>query len=343
MTIDIARWDVAAGKACRTDEPEAADSATMMEVYRYAVRHGVLLADGLDLAAVRLGLNVHQVFAAVARLVDLRLLRGGPEGDLRPVDPGEASALLVSPIERELYRQRDLADRLRESIETIAGPAGAVDGLEGMAEIRGALKAAGGQCLRELAVLRPVSDQDPVVDELVDSWCGTLAEDVTERIICPHRARADYASRARVGRLVDRGAQVRTVTWLAQTAVFFDRSLAVLIDPGDEAEREPSARRVRDQSVVELLTDMFDRLWDGAVPYAADEAGYDAFVADDLQQSIMQLMAQGLTDEAVARRLGMSVRTCRRHIAALMRNLNSKSRFQAGVHAAQSLVPEAAA
>jgi hypothetical protein len=33
----------------------------------------------------------------------------------------------------------------------------------------------------------------------------------------------------------------------------------------------------------------------------------------------------------------MSVRTCRRHIAALLRNLGSVSRFQAGVQAAQRL------
>ena len=59
-----------------------------------------------------------------------------------------------------------------------------------------------------------------------------------------------------------------------------------------------------------------------------------AGVGQDLQQAIARLMAQGLTDEVVARRLGMSVRTCRRHIAAMLQNLDAVSRFQAGVQAA---------
>jgi DNA-binding NarL/FixJ family response regulator len=51
-------------------------------------------------------------------------------------------------------------------------------------------------------------------------------------------------------------------------------------------------------------------------------------------------MAQGFTDEAVARKLGMSVRTCRRHIAALMGSLDAVSRFQAGVRAANTTLIE---
>lgn len=57
-------------------------------------------------------------------------------------------------------------------------------------------------------------------------------------------------------------------------------------------------------------------------------------MAEDLQLAIAGLMAKGFTDEVLARKLGMSVRTCRRHIAALMRDLDAVSRFQAGVRAA---------
>jgi DNA-binding NarL/FixJ family response regulator len=92
---------------------------------------------------------------------------------------------------------------------------------------------------------------------------------------------------------------------------------------------EMTASRVRDDSVVAFLLDLFNNVWDAATPLDCFDSGY-AEVADDLQRTIAGLMAKGFTDEVVARKLGMSVRTCRRHIAALMRDLGAVSRFQAG-------------
>jgi DNA-binding NarL/FixJ family response regulator len=46
-------------------------------------------------------------------------------------------------------------------------------------------------------------------------------------------------------------------------------------------------------------------------------------------------MAGGAKDELIARRLGISLRTCRRYIADLTKDLGAQSRFQAGVLAAQ--------
>jgi DNA-binding NarL/FixJ family response regulator len=45
---------------------------------------------------------------------------------------------------------------------------------------------------------------------------------------------------------------------------------------------------------------------------------------------------EGLVDEAIARRLGMNVRTCRAHIAKLAASLGSGSRAQLGYLIAQS-------
>ncbi|MHA4818538.1 helix-turn-helix transcriptional regulator, partial [Streptomyces aculeolatus] len=44
----------------------------------------------------------------------------------------------------------------------------------------------------------------------------------------------------------------------------------------------------------------------------------------------------GHLDEAIARRLGMNVRTCRAHIAKLCTALGSDSRTQLGYHIAHS-------
>jgi DNA-binding NarL/FixJ family response regulator len=47
-------------------------------------------------------------------------------------------------------------------------------------------------------------------------------------------------------------------------------------------------------------------------------------------------MAEGEKDEAISRRLSISVRTCRRHIADYMALVGAHSRFQAGVIAARN-------
>ena len=48
---------------------------------------------------------------------------------------------------------------------------------------------------------------------------------------------------------------------------------------------------------------------------------------------MLELMAAGLKDEIVARRLGLSTRTLRRRIAGVMRELGADTRFQAGCEA----------
>jgi DNA-binding CsgD family transcriptional regulator len=53
------------------------------------------------------------------------------------------------------------------------------------------------------------------------------------------------------------------------------------------------------------------------------------------ERALLRLLAAGLTDEAAARRLGISVRTARRQVAVLMDKLGASSRFQAGYRAAQ--------
>ncbi|MFJ2033269.1 LuxR C-terminal-related transcriptional regulator [Streptosporangium sp. NPDC087985] len=50
---------------------------------------------------------------------------------------------------------------------------------------------------------------------------------------------------------------------------------------------------------------------------------------------VLQLLAQGCTDEAVARTLDVSLRTVRRVTADLMARLGARSRFQAGLNASR--------
>ncbi|MEV6009106.1 hypothetical protein AB0M29_20110 [Streptomyces sp. NPDC051976] len=327
------------------------DSGDLVAVYQYATRRGAITPGSIDLVALELGLSPGEVFAAATRLVELRLLRTDEDAGsaLVPLDPHAAATLLTSPIERAILQQRELADRLRARIDSIAGgpagaegPLGVIDTVEGEAEIRGLLRLAACDCRTEAIVLRPGHDARIAPDDLFDACYDALGREIDVRVLSPHRDRADFASRARAKKLAERGAAIRTIRSVPQTAVVFDRALAVVVTAGGD-QGLPTARQVRDETMIRCTVDMFDLLWDGAAPFALEETGYAEDINDDLQRSIARLMAQGLTDEVVARRLDMSVRTCRRHIAALLRSLGSVSRFQAGVQIAARLSMEGAA
>ncbi len=55
----------------------------------------------------------------------------------------------------------------------------------------------------------------------------------------------------------------------------------------------------------------------------------------DLRRFLLQQLAVGAHDEQIARKLGISLRTVRRRVADLMRELGADTRFQAGVEAAR--------
>jgi DNA-binding NarL/FixJ family response regulator len=314
-TLDVIRGGERPGTAGGSG-PVQDDHLTT--VYRYAARRGGIGA--LDEVAADLGLAVHEVGAAVDHLVGSHLLRiePGSGSRLMAVDPEVAAVLLVSPMEREIYQRRELIAQIRERTEVFrqdyarTGKASAeltgVERVHGTMEVRGYLKVAGDSCRQEVMVLQAGQQPDDF-DELLK--------------VC----QADLTTRTKIKNVTDAGALVRTVSHVPRGAVVFDRELAVLL--GSD-EGETTASRVRNDGVVQFLLDTFDHVWDAATPVGSIESGY-AEVADDLQQTIAGLMAKGFTDEVLARKLGMSVRTCRRHIASLMRDLNAVSRFQAGV------------
>jgi DNA-binding CsgD family transcriptional regulator len=93
----------------------------------------------------------------------------------------------------------------------------------------------------------------------------------------------------------------------------------------------PPASRVVIQSVpvASALRALFEELWNRSVPLHEDRGGE---TADD-NKEILRMLADGLKDEAMARRLGLSLRTVRRRVADLMTELNASTRFVAGAEA----------
>jgi DNA-binding CsgD family transcriptional regulator/biotin operon repressor len=316
------------------------DEDRIAQVYRYVVGHQGRI-DSAERMAEELRMSRHEVHAAIEDLVESRLLRSRVVGSgFELVDPEVAAAALISPMEREIHQRRERIAQIRQRIDNFrrdyvdsarSTSGSQVDQVVGATEVRGLVKLAADACRQEALVLQPCKFDDEGLDDLFGVCQGLLERGVTVRIACLHRGRAVLTSRMRLKSLIEAGAVVRTVSQLPRAAVVFDRSLAVLFGCADEPA---VASRLQDPEVVRFLLAMFDHVWDGAIALDGFESGY-ADVADDLIQRIAGLMAQGHTDEAIARKLDMSVRTTRRHIATLMRDVDAVSRFQAGVQAAR--------
>ncbi len=324
--------------------PPPAHDEHVTAVYRHAVAYGI---GDLSAVAAELGLSTDQVAQAVDELIRTRLLRKDCTDRRRmlAVDPEIAAMALVSPMEREIYQRRELIAQVRQRTDMFRADyvqaglpaADASVRVTGAPEVRGYLKMTSDGCQREVMMLQAGKQDTEEFDDFLRVCLQLLERGIAVRIVCQHRSRADLTTRMKIKRVADAGAQVRTASHIPRTAVIFDRSLAVLLGG---SQGEVTASRVGDGDMVQFLVDVFDHLWDGATPVDCHDTGY-AEVADDLQQTIAGLMAKGYTDEVLARKLGMSVRTCRRHIATLMRELDAVSRFQAGVRAGRRQLVEA--
>lgn len=88
---------------------------------------------------------------------------------------------------------------------------------------------------------------------------------------------------------------------------------------------------IRDPMLVAAFTMAFDQAWETSFPFPTTRAAPD--VEDE---QLLDLLARGLKDEAIARYLGWSLRTVRRRVARLMDDLGARTRFQLGAEAVRA-------
>ena len=102
--------------------------------------------------------------------------------------------------------------------------------------------------------------------------------------------------------------------------------------PEPLGSRDEPRSLIRQRGLVEALTLLFEQLWDRAAPMPGEHADVPE---ENLRRFVLQLLASGLQDEQIARRMGVSLRTIRRRVADLLTETGADTRFQAGVEAAR--------
>lgn len=137
--------------------------------------------------------------------------------------------------------------------------------------------------------------------------------------------------------------------------------MAALVEPAEIAAARsagPSCRMLRDvplklvvadrrtglmqtgQELVEIgpstlldaLLRLFELLWQQATPLTPSSSEGPLSFED---QQLLALAAAGLTDQAIARRLGVAQRTVERRMQRILKALDATTRFQAGLRAGQ--------
>jgi DNA-binding CsgD family transcriptional regulator len=159
-----------------------------------------------------------------------------------------------------------------------------------------------------------------------------LGRGLTLRAVYLESVNLHQGTRGYLRQLVDRGAQLRTVPTLPNQLMIFDGKVAMM--PLDPEADSCGSIVVRGAGPLTVLIDHFETTWAGASPLGSRVPQRDDRPTG-AEQAALAMLAQGLTDEAVARKLDVSLRTVRRMMARLMKELGTTSRFEAGVRAAQ--------
>ncbi|WP_407991718.1 helix-turn-helix transcriptional regulator [Kitasatospora sp. CMC57] len=301
-------------------------------------------------AAPALGLDPREAASAWAELRALRLVRPGSAiGETDVVEPETALlgllgtlrqkravlsshcqelTSIVSATESLLERYRPAAARLTERVEVEV-----VTGLRNQQRV-----------LRDFADLPRAQSRtlhaDTVPSRTMSQSLGSFLTEkgrmvrrgVTVRAIYPqgfNSARWQCKYLAEVRRV---GVELRLAPQVPCSLVIGDLDVALLPPRPDQPE-DPLIV-IRGAALVRTYAALYDDHWLRAFPYAGPAevaGGPEGDWLTEQHRTSLRLLANGLTDERIARSMGVSVRTVSRLVSEVTRNLGAHSRFQAGV------------
>ncbi|MEW1639615.1 helix-turn-helix transcriptional regulator [Streptomyces sp. NPDC093801] len=323
--------------------PEVDNAAIVL--YRWILVQGGLSSSTVARAAAETGLTEEECRAAVATLTGTCLVQADGEG-WQAVSPQAAGARLLSEPEAALRAQEEMLrarrDELQRRRDALTGlipvylqarqhsfPQGTIDHLPDQFAVRALLTDVIDSCRAEVLVSKHGgSFPQAALREALPRDLALLERGIRMCSLYQHATRFDPATRAHAERLVAAGAEIRTLPEALPQMIIVDRELGFL------PSRSGGALLIREPDLLGYLLDVFHRDWEYATPFATGpQAAHD--ISETVKESILTLLAKGLKDDSIARRLGISLRTCRRHVAELLIALGANSRFQAGVIAQQ--------
>ncbi|MFJ3231542.1 LuxR C-terminal-related transcriptional regulator [Streptomyces sp. NPDC086787] len=301
-------------------------------VYSRAVRHGrVPRADA----------------GPVPCLLELALLHPDPDDMdwLVPTAPQEVMSRLLHGVCDEVRESRRRLDSAVSAFEwyaalgrripttaPVSAEGTAIRVLDGLARIQAAMDEATEACTTEVLTVQPGGiRREAELTEGLHRALTLRGRGVRMRDLYTHVARHGQGLLNYLELMGDT-VQARTLDEVIDRLILFDRTVAFIPANTDRT----MALELRHPALVDYLVTVFERLWRLAVPLTAPlpETGIEGI--SHRERSIAALLAEGHQDAVIAERLGISVRTCRAHIARLSETLGAVSRTQLGVRIAQA-------
>ncbi|MFM9693655.1 LuxR C-terminal-related transcriptional regulator [Streptomyces europaeiscabiei] len=286
------------------------------------------------------GLAEEDVRAAVRRLADLSLLSPVTDSTFLPMNPETVFSPVLRRLEAELDAQRAYLTKHQATVAELATEYAALglrhtagaDHLVGVDAVRSGLEQLSRDAVHEVCTFTPggavsaagLESARPLDEE-------SFGRGVRMRSVYLDSVRNDQATSEYAAWLTSKGGQVRTVPALPMRMIICDREVAVV--PVNAEDSRQGALVVRYHGVVRALAELFELVWAQGVPLGEETRPSAEHEASDRDRVLLKLLSEGMTDQGIARKLGISVRTIRRLMSDLMKRLDAQSRFEAGAEA----------
>ncbi|MER7584425.1 LuxR family transcriptional regulator [Kitasatospora sp. NPDC097691] len=230
-----------------------------------------------------------------------------------------ARAALIPDLLEDLTQAYDAAPRRTE-------PVGGVRQVAGKEEIRHLLSQFMKEYPHEALTAQPGRFHPPAQrEDSLAQTCRYIERGGSVRTIYQPQARLDRDQVEFAAEAAKAGSRIRILDVPFSRTLVFDRTVALIPATSDNKV----AAVVEDPAMVAYVVGVFDQHWQQAqvVDWIALAAGP---VEPTVHEQVGRLLSRGLTQRAIASRLGLSERTVAGHIARLREQYDAETLFQLG-------------
>ncbi|MEV5571320.1 helix-turn-helix domain-containing protein [Spirillospora sp. NPDC052269] len=295
--------------------------------------------------AVRLRVSVGETRALLATL-ERRGLASHDSQDLArfvAAPPAAALGALLVEQQNEIKRAELQIDALQEVYQAASarrGISGLIDVVQGQRQVAERFRLL--QMGAESEVLAFVKAPATAVSAAENTAAeqAALARGVRYRVVAERAALEEQGGIQAALATIPEGERVRLVGAVPLKLIIVDRRVAflpILATPGPDGA---GAVVVHESALLDALLALFETEWMRATPIRTPTHDQDDLAArtpsplDETDAELVELLLAGYTDDAVAKQLGISLRTVQRRISGLMGLAGVQTRIQLGWHAA---------
>ncbi|MFF7994122.1 LuxR C-terminal-related transcriptional regulator [Kitasatospora xanthocidica] len=234
----------------------------------------------------------------------------------------EATRLLVRA--ESLPGALDGLTRAYDAMPRPSGRAGGAVHVEGHVHIRQRISQLVSDCRSEVLTAQPGQRPADTLQVALLQDVQLLQRGCSLRTIYQPVALAEPPALAYAEEVTRHGSLIRVLDEPFQRLIVFDRTVAVISANDDNS----TAAFISDPAAIAFLVGTFERDW--ARADTAEAAVLGQVPTRTVPDRVGRLLARGLTQRAVATRLGLSERTVAAHIARLRDRHGAQTLFQLG-------------